>query len=79
MCVVDGIQGIFQVAFREEMGHAEILIQVVSAVVGGGTWDFAFVIADEFVHFCDDRNNITRRKVTGEDGVKTGAAAIGPK
>ena len=48
-----------------------------SAVSGGGSWNLAFIIADEGKHFFHQRNNIPGFVISRQEEIKTGTAAHG--
>lgn len=55
--------------------HRQVHVKIISAVHGAGTGNFAFERRDEFKHFLHQRYDVLRLIVTGEQQIKSGAAA----
>lgn len=55
--------------------HREVHVEVVSAVTGSGTRNFALVIADKEEHLLKQRDDVRRLIIAGEKQVESGAAS----
>ena len=55
--------------------HREVHIEVVSAVTGSSTRNFALVIADKEEHLLKQRDNVRRLIIASEKQVESGAAS----
>ena len=73
--IINSVQDFIQVFFAEVVGHGEVHVQVVSAVFRRCARNFAFKIADEFIHFGDERDDVSGGVVSCQQQVETGAAA----
>ena len=75
MRFVDAVERFVEVALREPVRHAEVLVEVVSAVARGRTRDRVMEVADELKHTRDDGYDVAGAEIAGEDDIATGAAA----
>ena len=55
--------------------HREVHIEVVSAVAGSGTWNFALVVTDEEEHLLEKRDDVRRLIIASEKQIESGATS----
>ena len=58
MVLRDAIQGGVQEAAGQPVGHRQVHIQVVAAVLGTGSGNIALEVTDEFKHLRQQGNHI---------------------
>ena len=67
-----------EIFVSEVFCHAEIHIQVVSAVFGRSTRNLTLEITDKFKHLCHERNDVSGFIITCEKKIVSGTAAHWP-
>ena len=50
-------------------------LEVVSAVAGSGTWNFALVVTDEEEHLLEKRDDVRRLIIASEKQIESGATS----
>lgn len=79
LVIIDSIQYRIKEFSGQVFCHSKVHVQEVAAVSCSCARHFAFKIPDEFIHFRDQRDNVSGLVITGQQKVKAGAAAHGPK
>ena len=77
--LVDIGQVAVEVAAREPVCHGEVLVQVVTALLGSGAGDIALKAGDKLKQLAHERQDFLARQLTKNDEVKARAAAHGAK
>ena len=77
--LVDVIEVALEIAGGKPLCHGEILIQVVTALLGSGTGDRALKITDEPKELANERQNLLGAHLAEYNQVKTRAATHGTK
>ena len=75
MRFVDAVERFVEVALREPVCHAEVLVEVVSTVARCRARDRVMEVADELKHTRDDGHDVAGAEIASEDDVTAGAAA----
>ena len=77
--LVDIGQVAVEIAAREPVCHGEVLVQVVTALLGSGTGDIALKASDKLKQLAHERQDLLARQLTKDNQVKPVRQPMGPK
>ena len=77
--LIDIGQVTVEIAACEPVCHGEVLVQIVTALLGSGTGDIALKAGDKLEQLTHERQNLLARHLAKHDEVKPVRQPMGPK